>query len=74
MKPGVRTTEHWRVGRVHRVLGTTLVGGCISVTPWGNDQIRWVRLRFADGRERSFAPSHLQLLKNPAARYAELIS
>lgn len=65
MKPGVRTREHWRVGKVHRVLGTDRAGVCISVTPWGNDQIRWVRLLFADGRERSFAPSHLRLLNQP---------
>lgn len=38
------------------------VGRCISVTPWGNGRIRWVRLRFADGTEKSYAPTHVQAL------------
>lgn len=69
MKPGTRTADHWRVGRRFRVLfdGFTetgpVVGECVSVTPWGNDQVRWVRLRLADGSEKSFAPSHLHLLE-----------
>jgi hypothetical protein len=63
MTPGVRTTNHWRVYRYHRVRGADgPTGLCVSVTPWGNDQVRWVRLRFADGTEKSYAPSHLTVL------------
>lgn len=59
--PGERTTRSWHVGRKFRLWGKedSPVGVCISVTPWGNDRIRWVRLRFEDGTERSYAPSHL---------------
>lgn len=68
MTAGQRTTSHWRVGSRHYVFGTQpgadphSVGVCVSVTPWGKDKIRWVRLRFEDGTERSYAPSHLQVV------------
>ncbi len=39
------------------------VGRCISVTPWGSNRIRWVRLRHMDGSEKSYAPSELQVLE-----------
>jgi hypothetical protein len=60
-RPGQRTTNDWRVGCTFRVWGVKpdLLGVCVSVTPWGNDQVRWIRLRFEDGTEKSFAPSHL---------------
>lgn len=62
MKPGVPTTEHWRVGREHVVIGAGGKRGvCVSVTPWGSNQVRWVRLWFGDGTEKSYAPSHLSL-------------
>ena len=63
MKPGQRTTLHWMVGRQFKVLGTELEGQCISVTPWGNNRIRWVRLVLPPGIERSYAPSHLREIK-----------
>lgn len=64
--PGKRTTDDWRVGRRFLVWGVKprLVGECVSVTPWGNDQLRWIRLRFDDGTEKSFAPSHLLVSKH----------
>lgn len=61
-RAGERTTDDWRVGRAFDVLPLRLGlhGVCISVTPWGNDQVRWVRLRHPDGTETSYAPSHLR--------------
>ena len=72
MDPGKRTTRHWMVGRRFAVSGYTAlppslaplppIGECVSVTPWGNDRIRWIRLRFEDGTQKSYAPTHLILL------------
>ena len=74
--PGVPTTEHWRVGRPHRVKHTGEVGECVSVTPWGGHRLRWVRLRFEPGlplagashvaeSEKSYAPSEVEALGLP---------
>lgn len=60
LTPGVPTTAHWRVGLRHYVLVEKKFGVCVSVTPWGRDKIRWVRLRLEDGTEKSFPPSGLQ--------------
>lgn len=68
LEPGVRTKAHWRVGRQHMVMGAERrrkrrvigLGRCVSVTPWGAGRIRWVRLRFPDGTEKSFAPFELR--------------
>lgn len=66
MIAGIPTMDHWRVGRIFRVLRAPtdvdphLVGQCVSVTPWGGGRIRWVRLRFADGTEKSYSPGELR--------------
>ena len=58
MKP---TENHPYVGRMFVAANAPdRVGRCVSVTPWGNDRIRWLRLRFHDGTQKSFAPSHLR--------------
>ncbi len=59
MKPGTRTINHPFVGRRFRLFASRLEGTCVSVTPWGNDRIRWVRLRHDDGTEKSYGPSYL---------------
>lgn len=61
MIPGTRTTDHWRVGLAHVVVDPAdgLSGVCVSVTPWGNDRVRWVRLRLPDNTERSYSPAQL---------------
>lgn len=56
---GKPSTNDWRVGRTFRVGESPRRGRCVSVTRWGNNRVRWVRLRLADGTESSFAPSHL---------------
>lgn len=35
------------------------VGLCFKETVWGNNQVRWVWLRFPDKTEKAYAPSHL---------------
>jgi hypothetical protein len=35
------------------------VGQCFKETMWGRGNVRWVWLRFEDGSEKAFAPSHL---------------
>lgn len=57
-----RITDDWRVGLRFAVIGTPIVGQCVSVTPWGNGRIRWVRLMLPSGDEKSYAPSHLRLV------------
>jgi hypothetical protein len=62
--PGTRTTDHWRVGKQHRVLWNPddqRMGVCVSVTYWGSKQVRWVRLLFEDGTEKSYSPRELRV-------------
>jgi hypothetical protein len=40
--------------------GDDKVGVCFKETLWGSNKVRWVWLRFADGTEKAFAPSHLR--------------
>lgn len=65
MRPGARTRDHWFVGHRWRLKGSDRTGVCVSVTPWGSNRIRWVRLRFSSGAEKSYAPSHLRLIRPP---------
>ena len=65
-RPGRRTMYDSRVGHRFRVRGEGREGVCVSVTPWGNNQVRWVRLRLEDGSEKSYAPSHLTTLEDRA--------
>ena len=63
LAPGSRSLNHWRVGRRHRISGTERFGMCTSVTAWGSNRIRWVRLALDDGTDRSFAPRELEVVE-----------
>ena len=41
-------------------IGDDRIGCCFKETCWGNSMVRWVWLRFSDGTEKAFAPSHLR--------------
>lgn len=63
-RPGVPTTDHHLVGERFVVVGGDQVGEAVSVTPWGGSRVRWIRLRFGDGSEKSYAPSHLRIARS----------
>lgn len=50
--------RHWRPMVDDRI------GICFKETLWGNNQVRWVWLRFDDGSEKAYAPSHLRSVDN----------
>ena len=48
--------REWRVLQK----GVFRTGVCFKETLWGRGNVRWVWLRFPDGSEKAFAPSHLR--------------